>query len=43
MQVVSVKWWKKADVTSDHLRHPLIAILLLSSRLPRETARTDAL
>jgi hypothetical protein len=26
--VVSVKWWKKADVTSDHL-HPLIANLLV--------------
>ncbi len=31
ISVVSVKWWKKADVTSGHLRHPLIANLLMSS------------
>jgi hypothetical protein len=40
--VVSVKWWKKADVTSDHL-HPLIANLLVAPRSPRKTTRTDAL
>jgi hypothetical protein len=40
--VVSVKWWKKADVASDHL-HPLIANFLVSPRSPRKTTRIDAL
>jgi transposase len=41
--VVSVKWWKKADVTSGHLSHLLIANLLVSPRSPQNPTRTDAL
>ena len=41
--VVSVKWWKKADVTSGHLPCPLVAKRLVSSRSPRTSTHTDAL
>jgi hypothetical protein len=41
--VVSVKWWKKANVISGHRSDPLIANLLVSSGSPQKSTRTEAL